>query len=251
MNRLRDLVLAWLALVLLFVQAAYSAAGQNGTIVGTVRLAGNGSAQDTIAVTKDPEICGKSKPGTRLILGANQGVANSIIYLQGPVKGKTWAKADYIMDQQKCVYVPHVLVMPVGTEMDFANADPVLHNIHAYDLSSAETLFNIALPIKGMRIKKALSKPGIYLLTCDAGHPWMTGYLFVAENPYVSITDGDGNFRLTDVPAGHYKLTFWHEGVATAQGATNIPEKCYTDTKDIVLQPGKEVRMDFTLQLRQ
>src|SRR5262249_44105422 len=183
MNRFRDLLAACLVLVLFFAPAIYPATGQTGTIVGTVRLGGKMPGQDAIAVTKDPEICGKSKPGTRLIVGANQGVANSVVYLQGPLKGKSWVKADYIMDQQKCVYVPHILVVPAGTEMNFTNADPLLHNIHAYDLSTTDTLFNIALPIKGMKIKKPLSKPGIYLLTCDAGHPWMNGYLFVAENP--------------------------------------------------------------------
>ena len=31
------------------------------------------------------------------------------------------------------------------------------------------------------------------------------------EHPYYTVSDGLGEFTLTDVPAGEYKLKFWHE----------------------------------------
>jgi hypothetical protein len=37
---------------------------------------------------------------------------------------------------------------------------------------------------------------------CDV-HNWMNGWLFVTDNPYYSITDNTGNFKLPDVPPGH------------------------------------------------
>jgi len=45
---------------------------------------------------------------------------------------------------------------------------------------------------------------------CDI-HSWMGGYWVVAESPYTVLTDKDGNFSITDIPAGDYTLKIWHE----------------------------------------
>jgi uncharacterized protein (DUF2141 family) len=54
------------------------------------------------------------------------------------------------------------------------------------------------------------AKPEIVKVTCDA-HSWMLGWLVVSDHPYVAITNDKGEFTLSDVPAGNYKIEVWQE----------------------------------------
>jgi hypothetical protein len=51
-------------------------------------------------------------------------------------------------------------------------------------------------------------------LTCEAGHPWMNAFVYVAKDPYVALTDDTGEFVIKDVPPGTYTIKMWHEGHA-------------------------------------
>ena len=88
--------------------------------------------------------------------------------------------------------------MPVG-DLDIVNSDPVLHNTHGF--LDKLTVFNVALPNQGQRIKRPLRKSGLVRVECDA-HGWMLGWIFVAENPYYAMTGKDGSFTIKDVPPG-------------------------------------------------
>ena len=142
--------------------------------------------------------------------------------------------------------------------MDIVNGDPILHNVHAY--CGMQSTFNIAQPIKGQctTIKRTqLSKPGPVTLTCDAGHPWMSGFVFVAPHPYYAITDKNGNFRLENVPPGKYTLRMWHEGVAVVDKEIEqekvkkyIFEVPYEITKEVTVGGGSTVAVDFEFALR-
>jgi hypothetical protein len=61
----------------------------------------------------------------------------------------------------------------------------------------------------------------------------MQAWVWVLEHPYAVVTDSDGSFELSDVPAGSYKLTIWHEALG---------EK----TVDVTVQAGKATATDFS-----
>src|SRR5207244_3466189 len=109
------------------------------------------------------------------------------------------------------------LIVPTGARLEITNSDPILHNVHGQQVTDQgqQTLFNIAQPVQGQRavVDSALTKPGIVFLTCEAGHPWMSGYVFVANHPYVSLTNDSGEFVIEGVPVGTYHIKMWHEGV--------------------------------------
>lgn len=44
---------------------------------------------------------------------------------------------------------------------------------------------------------------------CSA-HEFMHSWLFVARNPYCAQVDEGGAFRISDLPAGQYRLRAWH-----------------------------------------
>lgn len=96
------------------------------------------------------------------------------------------------------------------------NSDPVLHNTKAF--YGRVPAFNVALPNQGQRITRALKRPGLVRVECDA-HGWMLGWVHVADNPYYAITGRDGTFTLTEVPPGTYTLVVWQ----AFTGAVEVP----------------------------
>lgn len=103
-------------------------------------------------------------------------------------------------------------------------------------------------------IAAALTRPGIVELTCEAGHPWMTAYIPVADHPYVTTTNDTGEFVIDRVPPGTYPLKMWHEGVRLKQILTTLQrfeyEAPYEATEQMVVSPGEETTVDFAFELR-
>lgn len=239
-------------------QTAYReiAVTNGGVIRGTVRFSGNPGVLKDLVITRDVESCGNKKRLPYLVLGKNQGVANAILSLEGIGAGKPWKKQSVVtLDQQKCEYIPHVLIAPLGSQLEILNSDDILHNVHSYQLTGElKTLFNVAQPIKGLRTKLAMDSPGYLVATCDAGHPWMSAFIKVAEHPYVVVSDLDGNFVIDNIPAGAYKLTMWHEPM-TVGAETKIEnmqqhyfEKPIVVTKDVTVTAGSTTTVAFEIQ---
>lgn len=233
-----------------------------GTIEGHVRLAGTAPVHPAFEVTKDKTCCGVSKPSTRLMLGTAQGVANAVVYLEGIARGKKFGPSRrVVLTQHQCEFVPHLLILRATDRLEIVNNDPVLHNVHAYDVHAENAgLFNLAQPIKGQKSTVAPSQfrnASLVMTGCDAGHPWMNGYIVRAVNPYYALTGADGSFRFDDVPPGSYKLVMWHEGVQLSRTdkEKGVPtrytfEPPYQETLQVTVSPGSRTQADFTLTLR-
>jgi hypothetical protein len=156
-----------------------------GAVRGIVRFVGDASKAPHMEITKDPDYCGRIKTCPPLRLGAKQGVQNALVSLEGIDRGKKFAaNSTPVLTQRHCNYEPHVVILPMGRQLEIVNSDPILHNVHAYDPhAQSKTIFNIAQPIKGQRTPVKLSQmltPGIVSAICDAGHPWMSSYIMVA-----------------------------------------------------------------------
>ena len=223
--------------------------GQSGTVTGTVKFDGTAPVMKPYKVTYNNDVCGNEATLDRLVVGKDGGVEYAVVYIEG-LKGKPEhvSPSKYVVDQKDCSYQPHVLVVEHGEEFTVANTDPLFHNVHGYFASNNETAFNIAEPVKGMKAVQKVRKPGMYLMRCDV-HPWMNAYVYVAGDGYAASTDKDGEFTLTDVPAGKYKLVMWHEGWGT-EVISGKPEvsKPIEETQEITVTAGKTTAADFTLK---
>ncbi|MBI2882583.1 MAG: hypothetical protein HYY11_01535, partial [Candidatus Methylomirabilis oxyfera] len=178
-----------------------------GTITGTIKFAGTPPARKELQVTKDKEICGKKQHlSWDLVVGPNKGIENAVVTLLDVKKGEKWTITKATLDQNGCAYVPHVGVVPAGGELDILNSDGILHNIHTY--SKLNSSINKAQPKFKKVLTEKFAKPEIVKVTCDA-HSWMLGWLVVSDHPYVAVTNDKGEFTLSHVPPGNYKLEVW------------------------------------------
>ena len=178
MNRGRWLLLAlWPAFWLL-----PAAASANGTVEGSVKLAGKPPALPPRAVVKDNAVCGATKPNEAVLVGAGGGLGNVVVSLRLPKPAglPPPPTAGAAIDQVGCTYKPHVQAVTVGTSLTLVNSDRVLHNIHG-SIGPVQT-FNVAMPIKDQRLPTKLTRPGLVRLQCDAGHSWMSAWLYVFED---------------------------------------------------------------------
>jgi len=192
-----------------------------GMMKGTVRVTGNIPQDETIKVTKDNQHCGDTLPREKYIISASGGVKNAVVLIENISAGKPLPTAPLEIDNVKCAFVPHVQVGVKGQDLIIKNTDPMLHNTHLY--LNKRTVYNFALPLTGMEVKRPIKKAGIISVECDA-HAWMKGYLYIADHPYITVTDANGAFSLTNVPAGTYKIKIWHEALGEQEQNVTIPE---------------------------
>ncbi len=179
-----------------------------GNVAGTVKYAGTAPAPKKIEVTKDHAACAKdAKVVEDLLVGANKGVRNVVVTVQG-VAGAKPPAAKMILDQKGCHFNPHVTVVGAGAALDILNNDGILHNLHTF--SSVNPAFNEAQPKFKKVMTKTFAKPETFRVACDA-HNWMSGYIVVTDTAHIAVSDEQGNFSIKDVPAGTYTVKFWHE----------------------------------------
>jgi hypothetical protein len=189
-----------------------------GTISGKVLFQGTPPPMKTIIPTKDQEVCGDIREEPQLTLSADRGLQDAVVFLKEVATGKTWQLPAQTPDltNRKCNFVPHLQVVPAGSDIEIISDDPVLHATHGF--LGKRTVFSVTLPNKGDRVKRPLKKSGFVRIECDA-HGWMLGWIYAADNPYYALTAQDGTFTITDVPPGSYTLVVWQEYT----GPTEIP----------------------------
>ncbi|RMF58761.1 MAG: hypothetical protein D6743_17295 [Calditrichaeota bacterium] len=194
-----------------------------GTIKGQVTFAGAIPQKQKLEVTKDVNVCGKiTHYKEDLVVSQNHGLANVVVHITNISKGKGLDALgeSFVLNQHNCAFEPHVLLVAAGAECTILNSDGILHNIHTY--SQKNPPINLAQPGFRKKMVQTFDEPEIFRIACDV-HNWMGGYIAVAGNPYYAVTDANGNFELTDVPAGTYTLEYWQETLGTKTAEVTVP----------------------------
>jgi hypothetical protein len=233
-----------LVAALLSLAAGTAAAGE---VTGVVRLAGTPPpAAPPIRVTHDAEACGATVPDERLVVGAAGGVANAVVVVRGvPVPSQPPPAAPLLLDNAGCRFAPRVAVARRGQPVRVRNQDLVLHNAHPVLVAEPEvTIANVALGIQGQtadltrRLRERLPPGGEALVRfgCDV-HPWMRGWLLVADHPWAAVTDADGRFTVPAVPAGSWTLAVWHETLGRSEVRVAVPADGTADARLTLPQP--------------
>jgi plastocyanin len=117
-----------------------------------------------------------------------------------------------VMDQKNRAFVPRVLVVSVGTSVEFPNNDSVSHQVYSF---SPAKRFQLPLYKGAAHPPITFDQPGLVVLGCNI-HDSMVGYIYVTPAPYFGTTDTSGTLTLRDLPQGDYQITVWSPYIADA-----------------------------------
>lgn len=110
--------------------------------------------------------------------------------------------------QKNKAFEPHVLVVPVGSVVEFPNRDPFFHNV--FSLFDGKR-FDLGLYEAGSTREVHFDKPGVSYIFCNI-HPEMSAVVIAVPAPHYAISDAQGQLIIPSVPAGAYMLHIWYEG---------------------------------------
>ncbi len=152
----------------------------------------------------------------------------AVVYLEGEFKTTT-PPPSAEMAQKNISFAPGLLPIRVGTTVSFPNMDDTYHNVFSY---SRTKRFDLGRYRKDEKPAAVLfDKSGVVTLHCEV-HGTMRGTILVLETPYFQKTDAGGQYRLRDLPVGHYVLKAW------------LNENDVR-TSDVDLKAGQTLHVDF------
>ncbi len=104
-------------------------------------------------------------------------------------------------------FEPHLLVIPVGSAVDFPNKDPFFHNV--FSLFDGKR-FDLGLYETGRTRTVRFDRPGVSFIFCNI-HPQMSAVILAMKTPYFAVSDESGGVEIRGVPPGRYRLELWSE----------------------------------------
>jgi plastocyanin len=108
-------------------------------------------------------------------------------------------------------FTPHVLAVPVGSQVDFPNFDPIFHN--AFSSFSGQP-FDVGLYPPGTSRSVTFKRDGVVRVFCNI-HQTMSAIIVVVKTPWYGVTNAQGRFQITGVPPGDYRMRVFYERAPT------------------------------------
>jgi plastocyanin len=134
-------------------------------------------------------------------------------------------------------FEPHVLVVRVGSSVEFPNRDPFFHNV--FSLFEGKR-FDLGLYEAGTTRDVRFDRPGISYIFCNI-HPEMSAVVIAVETPYYAISNSRGDIHIPDVPAGRYLMRVWSEA--------SLPDDLKSQAREITV--GQTSSSLGTIRLRE
>ena len=195
---------------------AFPAGTATGFISGKVSYTGDDTKPSYHDVASQPE-CGEHHNNGLLVqakfkLGKDGGLPNVFI----EVKGLEWSfdppKTPVKIDQVNCEYIPNVVGIMVGQDLEVTSSDGFSHNVKWVGKKNRPTKLNFTVN-KGEKHKlkgQDWRKTELAKFECSI-HSWMSCEFHVVKHTVFTVSDADGNFRLpVKLPDGEYEIEFRH-----------------------------------------
>lgn len=194
-----------------------------------VRLAPAAAAPPSAGATIEGTVALHLRPPRRLT-GHYPGAAPTphdvqalpaVAYLKGRIPGAppTPPAAPPTMMQHDTAFVPGTLVVSVGTTVSFPNDDPFFHNVFSY---SRTKRFDLGRYPKGTTKQVTFNEPGVVKVYCEV-HNFMRAVIVVTENPFHTVVNDDGTFRIEGVPPGDYTLVVSQPDLGDVEQHVTVP----------------------------
>lgn len=202
-----------------------------GSLVATVSFKGDEPDPETYDASGNPECGVNTIKGKKVVVNDNGTLKNVVVAVQSGPGGLSQPSEKVLVDQNQCMYHPHVVTAKAGQTIKITDSDQGLHNVRATHKPTGQQIFNLTT-FKGQTKEVTINKTGVVGLQCDV-HPWMQGWIYVTQHGAAGVTGADGTARLADLPTGEYTLEFWHE-------------KYGTKTKTVTIEKNQEARIKVT-----
>jgi hypothetical protein len=209
-----------------------------GMVSGTIRFAGKAPAPVKIDMSMDPVCSMMGGDNFSEQYAVKDGkLGNVYVYIKsGPpaaMSATGVTAAPVVMDQVGCKYVPHVIALMRGGSVEFRNSDGTMHNIHTMPTVVGSEPIDISQGAKGApQVKQFNQVEAMIPVRCN-NHPWMNAFINVSGTPFFAVTDADGHFGITGLPAGTYTIAAVHE-------------KMGEQTMTVTVAPHETAKADFS-----
>ena len=247
MSKCRVLCLASLVSVLLLVgcgkkqtettEEAPATSGQTGTPVdqatvgelsGKVAFQGGKPKLATIHMDQDPVCVQKHSTPVHVednAVNDNGTLPNVFVYIkEGADKYAFTPPADPVtLDQNGCMYKPHVFGILTGQDLHVTSSDPTTHNIHPMPKDNRE--WNESQPPGAAPLEKKFTRTEVMIPVKCNQHPWMRAYIGVMKTPLFAVTGSDGSFTIKGVPPGDYTIEAWTATFGTQDQKVTVAPK--------------------------
>ncbi|MBL8169707.1 MAG: hypothetical protein JNJ50_16235 [Acidobacteria bacterium] len=120
---------------------------------------------------------------------------------------RTGPRQRRIINQRNKRFLPHVVAVEAGSEVDFPNDDPFFHNV--FSIYNGKR-FDLGLYASGETRPVNFNRPGVSYIFCNI-HPQMSAVVVAVDTPYFTLSESSGALSIPNVPEGRYRLSVWHE----------------------------------------
>lgn len=188
-----------------------------GHASGMVTFSGTAPAMAEIDMS-DEAVCASKHAMTptveTVVVGDGGGLANVFVYVKEGLEGMDFPipSEAVVLDQDGCMYRPHVLGVQTGQDYTLKNSDGIMHNINASPTENRG--FNVSQPVVMETTRSFATAEIMVPVRCDV-HGWMASYIGVVDHPYFAVTGRDGSVSLQGLPPGDYVVEAWHEMYGT------------------------------------
>jgi plastocyanin len=176
-----------------------------------------------------PESRGAAKDASKIVIWL------SPVDAVRPVRATT-ERPHYRLVQHNKRFEPGLLVVPVGSVVDFPNADPWFHNV--FSLYRGKR-FDLGLYQAGAQRSVRFDRIGPSYLFCNI-HPEMTGVVLAIDSDLFAVTDKSGHYAIAGVTPGKYVLHVWYENAT--QESLQALQRMVTIQSDEQILPAISVK---------
>lgn len=199
-----------------------------GSISGKVMFAGAKPVEKTIQMDAEPSCKAKhtTPPHSQDVVVNSDGTLQyAFVYVKDGLGNRTFdaPKTPVSLDQNGCIYEPHVVGVQTNQAIDVKNSDPTTHNIHPMPKANRE--WNESQSPKSADLNKSFAREEIMIpVKCNI-HPWMRSYIGVVRHPFFAVTGKDGKYELKGLPPGDYTVAVWQEKYGTQEQKVTVGPK--------------------------
>ncbi len=188
--------------------------GNEGRVNGKVNFEGQPPKFKPLLMEGDA-VCAKKHSDPvypeAVVTNSNGTLRNVFVYVKSGLDGKKFSVPEQpvTLDQDGCLYRPHVLGIQARQKLKIVSSDSTAHNIHPLPRENRE--WNISQAAGADPIIQSFDRPEVKIPVKCNQHPWMKAYIHVLSHPFFAVTGEDGAFELRGLPPGKYEIEAVHE----------------------------------------